>query len=291
MHKWLWNALRLEFSLTPRGPLLIKAGMTSPDPSLPDMQFVRTMTRQGHTIFVPGSSLKGVFRSFTEKVLRTHDRACDPFDRERACGKKLQEEEDTATLYRESCRACKIYGNTRLRGRMAFADLFPEGQLKTETRFGVAISRLTNAVAHGPFDMEIVVEGSFRGSLRLGNFEVWQLGLLAVTLQAVNDGLVRVGFGKNRGFGEVKIAPTAVTIDCCRPDVPADELWGTGRLVPERERRRYGLQEDDSLSGLPAATDEVSMGAFVRRCYDPAGWEAIAERSLERLSQVLGVAT
>ena len=43
MHKTRYNALRLTLAISPRGPLLIKAGGVSANPSLPDMQFVRTV--------------------------------------------------------------------------------------------------------------------------------------------------------------------------------------------------------------------------------------------------------
>ena len=58
MHKAVFFEGTLHFTLHPDGPLLIKAGESgSVDPSLPDMQFVRT---QGDIIYIPGPSLKGV---------------------------------------------------------------------------------------------------------------------------------------------------------------------------------------------------------------------------------------
>lgn len=293
MHKRIWNSLRLEFTITPKeAPLLIKSGTLSPNPSLPDMQFVRTMTAKGETIFIPGSSLKGVFRSFTEKVLRTLNSekgACDPFG-DNACGDRLAKEEDTAKVYHNSCLTCKIYGNTRLRGRIAFADAFPNGELKTETRYGVAISRLTNAVAHGPFDIEIVVAGDFKGSLMLENFEVWQLGLLALTIQAINHGLVKIGFGKNRGFGQVNFKVTKATLDLAKVNagIPSNEIWGVGQFVKDDERKNYGLHDDDKLTGLPSPS-EVDLAVFVRRIYDAKGWEYVAEKAIKHLSTALEV--
>lgn len=72
MHKTRYNSLHLDLRVSPVGPLLIKSGGFSTNPSLPDMQFVRTF-REGSddTLYIPGSSLKGVFRSFVEKALRT----------------------------------------------------------------------------------------------------------------------------------------------------------------------------------------------------------------------------
>ncbi|AEN73085.1 protein of unknown function DUF324 [Rhodothermus marinus SG0.5JP17-172] len=284
MHRRLWNTFKLTFELEPRAPLLVKSGMLSPNPALPDMQFVRTQTPEGEKLFIPGSSLKGTFRSFTEKVLRTANGrwACDPFS-DSACGRQLRSEEDTTAVYRRSCNACKIYGNTRLRGRLSFTDALPEGEVVTETRYGVAISRLTNA-AVGPFDIEVLVQGRFAGALVLQNFEVWQLGLLTLTLQAINDGLVRIGFGKNRGFGEVRIRPTQIIVEQAKhAGLGAGDLWGVGAFVQEEERRAYGLRQDDRLTGLPSA-EEQDLVLYVRRTYSTEQWDAIARKTIEGLS-------
>lgn len=292
MYKQLWNRLRLEFTVTPKAPLLIKSGTVSLDPSLPDMQFVRTGTGSGETVFIPGSSLKGVFRSFGEKVLRTlrEDWACDPLSNG-GCGRKLKAERDTAKVYRESCLACRLYGNTRLKGRVAFADAFPEGEVKTEVRYGVAISRLSNAVAHGPFDIEVVVAGLFQGGLTLNNFTVWQLGLLALTVQALNEGLVKIGFGKNRGFGEVAFTVKQATLDLAKTAaaVPPDQLWGAGRFANQEERQAYDLDADDFLDGLPAPSSAADLAVLVRRTYDAEGWQAIAQKAVLHLPTALEV--
>lgn len=292
MHKRLWNALKLDLIIEPLTPLLIKSGTTSPNPSLPDMQFVRTMTPYGETVYIPGSSLKGTFRSFTEKVLRTvrDDLACNPFSsNERYCGRKLGNEEDPSAVYKNSCYACKIYGNTRLKGRLSFTDAFPEGIVKTETRYSVALSRLTNAVAAGPFDMEVLVQGKFRTSLVLENFEVWQLGLLALTLQAINDGLVKLGFGKNRGFGEVSITVEKAIVEMAKRDgLSKNSLWGVGAFVNEVERSNYGLHDSDYLKNLPEGA-EIDLVIFVQRTYDQIAWESIKEKAIESLTRILEV--
>lgn len=292
MHRKLWNSLCLSFTIQPCGPLLVKSGMVSVNPSLPDMQFVRTSTPEGETVFIPGSSLKGVFRSFTEKVLRTmgEDKACDPLDKNRNCVHKgnLQKCTETAEVYRKSCLACKIYGNTRLRGRAAFTDTFPEGNWKTEVRHGVAISRLTSAVAVGPFDMEVLVEGSFSGSLVLENFEIWQLGLLGLTIRSLNEGLVRIGFGKSRGFGEVRCRVKEAVFTMARKNIPKDALWGVGAFVSTSEREAYGLREDDLLSSLPEGKRE-DLGVYTRIVYGPEEWKSILEKAIHALYVLEGL--
>jgi len=295
LHKLCWNTLKLEFNISPKAPLLVKSGHPSPNPALPEMQFVRTSSGDEETVYLPGSSLKGVFRNFTEKMLRTMGKsACDPFD-DSACGKKMAKEKDkmakekdTAEVYKESCYACKIYGNTKLRGRLSFQDAYPEGDIKTETRYSVAISRLTNAVAKGPFDIEIVVAGNFKGVLLLENFEVWQLGLLALAIQAINEGWVRIGFGKNRGFGQVEFKIKEVTSDFLKPKtpVPETELWGIGAFVSDNERTRYGLRAEDRLTGVPKG-NQADLGIFTRRIYKAEEWGLISKKAIENLPSML----
>jgi CRISPR-associated protein Csm3 len=296
MHKVRLNWAALTLSITPMSPLLIKSGGLSPDPSLPDMQFVRTLKApEGESVYIPGPSLKGVFRAHVEKVLRTvkgspPEGACDPFADELACGKRLErsEIEDSAAIYKSSCRACKLFGNTKLRGRIAFFDAFPSGEVQTEVRHGVAISRLTQAVAVGPFDMEVAVAGSFQTRLFLENFEAWQLGLLALTVRDMNEGLVKIGFGKNRGFGEVSVKIEQIALGFAR-EIPPTEVHGIGMLVEETERHRYGvgLETPDwfALPAAIAAEEERFLG--IRRVYPETAWTAFAQTALTHTKDVL----
>ncbi|KRT34761.1 RAMP superfamily CRISPR-associated protein [Acetomicrobium hydrogeniformans] len=290
MHKQLWNALKLEVEIEPRSPILIKSGTLSPNPSLPDMQFVRTMTSHGEKVFIPGSSIKGVFRGFSEKVLRTisSDLACEPFPSSKDyCAKKgeIKDEKDTAKVYQKSCLACKIYGNTRLKGRLSFTDAFPDEDVKTETRYGVAISRLTNAVAAGPFDIEVLVQGSFKTSLVLENFEVWHIGLVSLTLQALDEGLVKIGFGKNRGFGDVSIKVMSAIVELAkRPGIGKTDIWGIGSYVSGEESARYGLHSNDCLREVIEPIEEKDFAVLLRRTYNKDQWKSIADKAIETLA-------
>jgi hypothetical protein len=151
----------------------------------------------------------------------------------------------------------------------------------------VAISRLTNAVVPGAlYETEVLVQGRFHSSLVLENFEVWQLGLVALTLQALNDGLVKVGFGKNRGFGEVNVSVTQAVLEMAkRSPHPRDTIWGTGAFVSEEERSAYGLSLGDKLEGLPEA-EESDLGIFIRRVYGPEAWQSIAKKAIASLAKL-----
>jgi len=296
MHKTRYNALRLRLQIRPKGPLLIKAGGISADPSLPDMQFVRTYRPDdGETVYIPGSSLKGVVRGFVEKALRTlNDRdswrwACPTFPNEaESCAKRLKDETDTATVYHRSCGACRIFGHTRLRGRLSFTDFFPVEEVRTEIRYGVAISRLTHAVAHGPFDMEVAVSGTFEGTLVLENFEIWQLGLLTTALEAMNLGLLKVGFGKNRGFGEVEARMVEAQVDEIVAGYQKDRLRGLLAFVEDSEAGRYGLYPPATLDKVSEPITETPMGLYMRRMYEAKAWSTIARQAMQALLPARG---
>jgi len=225
MFKQLVNELRLKWTIAPQGPLLIKSGKESgADPTLLDMNFVRIHHSElGETVYLPGSSLKGTLRSYCEKIARTvaaeHPegkvQCCDPLDGKAACDQKkavvsARKKGDGVTIYRELCSICRMFGHTVQAGHLRVSDAYPPETLldetnDTEQRDGVAIDRRTGSVAVGPFTLEIVTRGAFEGELCLRNFQLWQVGLLALALRDLSQGRVPIGFAKSRGLGQVKV--------------------------------------------------------------------------------------
>jgi len=203
MHKRLVNELRLDFDIAPQGPLLIKSGQEAGgDPTLLDMNFVRTThADMGWTVYLPGSSLKGAVRSYCEKIGRTVGLdVCNPLTDE-SCG---------AEIYQRLCPICRLFGHTVMAGHAWFSDAYPTAETieavnDTEERDGVAIDRISGAVAVGPFQLEVVTRGVFQARLTVRNFQLWQVGLLAVALRDMTDGRVPLGYGKSRGLGQVSL--------------------------------------------------------------------------------------
>lgn len=81
MLKFLVNDARLTLRLATTGPVLIKSGHATL--SGPDMTPVLTYRGGDWQVYLPGSSLKGVFRSHLERICRTLRNdppvVCDPF--------------------------------------------------------------------------------------------------------------------------------------------------------------------------------------------------------------------
>ena len=272
MHKKLLNEATFQLTISVEGPFLIKSGTETWDPTVPDMQFVRTRhARLGDTVFIPGSSLKGTLRSYSEKIARTLDVACcNPFatrkDDKAAldlfCGKKLEDDKLTsAEIYGRSCAACRIYGSTAMAGRASFGDCYPMESLspRLTKRTGVAIDRILGSAAGGAlFDVEALMGGDFAAVIGLRNFELWQLGLIGLAIRDLCLGRVRIGFGKSRGFGSVsarlaKLEIRSLRDEGLRKDEGKLSIRGIGSLLGD-ERASYGIK-DTEVNPVEIVTD------------------------------------
>jgi len=275
MLKKLFNECTFKLILTPVDPILVKSGYATI--SGPDMSPVTTWRNGEFQVFLPGSSLKGVFRSHAERVIRTIKEGivCIPYQRVEQdhrgpkaknyddvfCGNKFQlrrgrlykEDLSNETIYRESCPACRLFGSTDFIGRIAISDAYlqEDSPVSVERRDGVGIDRFTGGAAHrAKFELEVVSRGIFETTIRLRNFEIWQLGMIAVILQDLRDNLFQIGSGKSRGLGTVHGEVSEFTIMFLKSPVaeamPAGELWGLGKFLEEAEED-YGTDENDVL--------------------------------------------
>jgi CRISPR-associated RAMP protein (TIGR02581 family) len=301
MHKKLLNQAWFKLRIKVEGPLLIKSGVEDWDPAIPDMQFIRTRRGNGkETVFIPGSSLKGALRSYTERIVRTLNvSCCDPFEDERAnanqsCGTRLADlakKSDSAGIYKQSCTACKIYGSTNLAGRAAFADSYPAADVRQylTKRTAVAIDRVLGSVAAGPFDFEALMAGEFQTNVQLTNFELWQLGLVGLAVRDLCLGRIRIGYGKSRGFGEVTARLDTLELrSLAEGGVEARDgkiaVKGIGALLNDQERESYGIGSSETTpvvidSKLNPEPDSIGSYLLFKHHAAPEGWspgEAVA---------------
>lgn len=153
---------------------------------------------EGYPI-IPGSSLKGILRTETERLLRGLDiEVCDIFDRSNrgGCNK---------------CPVCKLFGGKDLASSARIKDSTTT-QKKTFIRDGVAIDRQKRkAKQGGKFDFEVVPKGtSFSGKLTIENtgleeYEYAKLGAVLSLFDIFNSCSGSIGHATSRGFGEVEL--------------------------------------------------------------------------------------
>jgi CRISPR-associated RAMP protein (TIGR02581 family) len=116
-------------------------------------------------------------------------------------------------FHEKACLLCKVFGAPSFTGHAEFNDSYPineKGEVldaPVGVRTGIAINRRTGAVHMGAlYQVEYVEPGArFRFSIRTTNLPNYALGLLAKILRMVNEGWVRVGGFKTRGFGKLRV--------------------------------------------------------------------------------------
>jgi len=236
MHKATFLEGSIHLAVEPDGPILIKAGESgSGDPTLPDMEFVRTRRNGREQVYLPGSSLKGVVRAQAERICRSLDRQGrdpsrdDPPLADNPLGDKttysgveditynsgryiesireqIREHPDrTALIYRRTAFVAQLFGHTSLAARLRFADAYAANEPELEERNGVAIDRIYGSVAFGPFNYEVAVAGTFVTRIDFKNVTLAHLALLGLALRDLAEGRVALGFGKSRGLGRVRV--------------------------------------------------------------------------------------
>lgn len=162
--------------------------------------YVATVVRRGETPTVSGRSLRGVFRSRAEFILRSVGvDACATVN----CGR---------------CVICLLFGHSAddpasasvgLRSALRFRDaLITEAQVSRRSH--VAIDRFTGGATDKLlFTEEVVDHGRFEVRIdRLrGTDDQWELAraLLVLVAQDLSDGYVGVGGGTTRGQGTVRL--------------------------------------------------------------------------------------
>ena len=323
MLKKITNEAYFTLRITTTGPLLIKSGHASI--SGPDMTPVLTFRNGKQEAFIPGSSLKGVFRSHLEKIICSlkSQVVCYPFagseserhesdiaqrqhDYRNSCGDTFNKraknndderkllEERTDVVYAESCPACRLFGSTSFIGRVAISDAYLASDSKEikELRDGVGIDRLTGGASHGAkFELEVVSTGvTFETTIHLRNFESWQLGMLFVVLQDMEDSLIRIGSGRSRGLGMVVASikeqdqlggVTTSTLRGMEDGAKQHELWGLGRWLNDSS---YGTWQDDLLR-LPLPEQQPPHGIRTTRAFTGTALTTLRDAAIENFVQ------
>lgn len=183
---------------------------------------------------IPGSSLKGVLRSNVEGWLRAFfpdarwqsvacdriaDQPCVTPGRKRDIVRQHRDNpaEADRLLWEESCWVCRFFGSPWVASKVQIVDLPVEGVWQREwltVRDGVAIDRDSETAAPKfKYDFEVVPAGTrFHLEIVLENPEPYELGLLMVGRDFLNDGYALLGGGTSRGLGRIQIEVEGIDI-------------------------------------------------------------------------------
>ena len=237
-----------QWELTCKGPFLIQDGRYadcekgSKKEGFPDCLFISHLSTEElkavakscnnkppkMLFYVPGTSIRGPFRALAERIIRSllpadvppHLTACNPFEQKDkkslGCSTRLEKGENNRSKYATACSACKLFGCTGLASRICFTDA-DIGSYNSVYREMVGIDRFTGGAFQSDkggalMRYHVLEDTEFTTTVTVINFELWQLGLLAYVFRDFEKGLVPIGYGKTKGFGQVKGKIKGITL-------------------------------------------------------------------------------
>lgn len=196
---------------------------------------------------LPGSTLKGLFRSTAEKLAEHFNLWACFFDlslsieKDRYCisdedyrtredtkkelealkKKERSEEKMWEWINNHTCDVCKIFGSPMLSSRIFFSDAtLEEWAENVAIRDGVSIDRDSEtAVDKAKYDYEVVPRGAtYSFTVEIQNYEDEEITLIAAVISEWENGL-RIGGFTSRGLGKCKFTLEKVeTLDYANPD-------------------------------------------------------------------------
>ena len=224
-HYKLYRDIKLSVNYKTLSPLRIGASKGKSLFSPIDLQVLRININGKELPYIPGSSLKGVFRSASESITKSYNietclsGSCSEVIKNgvtrNECLQDAIRNNDVnrvINILNEYCLCCKLFGSNTYASHIKFVDAYPnEDKVRLGVKTGIAINRRSGGVQKGPFDVEFVSPNSeFNGEIILTNTPNYAIGLLAKVIDNINAGFIRLGGFKSRGFGKVKLTITSI---------------------------------------------------------------------------------
>ena len=224
----LKNELNIKFRILAKSPLLIKESLGKNADSDNEIAWlIKEAGREEGNPYIPGSTLKGLFREkftsiyydylkfdqdkFTEEIAGIEGNIFDNYMKEM---EKLVNsgEIKTEAVYEKSLESEKLFGSKVLKGRFWTSDALMEGEYKQEnkkTRSITPIDRFTGG-AVVPLLFEYV-DNDFIFDMKIKNITKDELKYLMFIIRDSQNGEIRVGSSKTRGFGEIEFVVENLT--------------------------------------------------------------------------------
>jgi CRISPR-associated protein Csm3 len=212
LHNKLYRNITLDVNYVNKSPLRIGASKGRSLTSLVDLAVLRINISGKELPYIPGSSLKGVFRSTAENIARSYNISNICYGGQEG----LQEELNNATknndierikeILNKLCLCCKIFGSSSYASHIIFSDAYVNNNFTLGVKTGIAINRRSGSVkTRALYEVEYVNPGaSFNGKIILNNLPNYAIGLIAKAIDYINSGIVKIGGFKSRGFGEIE---------------------------------------------------------------------------------------
>jgi CRISPR-associated RAMP protein (TIGR02581 family) len=273
-HSRILRNIEIQVKYEALTPLRIGAARAKTPTSPVDLQVLKLSIGDLRDVpYISGSSLKGVFRTTAEKLALSRGLSvcyagedCKlKYDRELQTRVKAGKEEGVIEVLRNYCLICRIFGTASYSSHIRISDAYPsQSEIpSTSVKTGIAIERRSGGAKAGAlYQVEFVNPGAkFYGSIILHNFPNYGIGLLAEILEQINQGYVKIGGFKSRGFGSVRI-----TIESLKGIVKSGEEFMNINNVKELEPLD---EHDEKISFDPSNPQSLlsnSKVAWINYC-------------------------
>ncbi|KAA3657381.1 MAG: hypothetical protein DWQ04_28235, partial [Chloroflexi bacterium] len=248
-----------------------------------------------------GSSIRGVLRSQSGKIIRTlytdhclkiskanagenfkencpscsvlEDDALEPIA---SCTSRIKQD-DQVQHYEwaeeDFCLTCQLFGNQERGSRLWVQDAhwLPNEQISWQAQDFLAIDRFTGGGLDGAkFDAAPLTQAKFRAAITLNDPTAWELGLLALLLRDLAEKRITVGFGAAKGYGRFQAT---------------NFNWEIG-FITDSDLKEAG----NAL--FPTLKDPVESGLYnlcTHKAPDwlPDGWAQDAQRWVDTFNQTI----
>ena len=245
--------------------------------------------------YIPGSSMKGCWRSHLERILRgltpeSDARVCDPLDDAgvdlemgttgpcTSCSKILLDKKKKYTnlkknerfpAYAMSCPICRMFGNATLASRVTITDAKRVAPGRLIQREHVAINRKNGQVANGPFKYFALQDAKFETRITIRNYELPHILLLGALFADLAGMRIPLGSGKSKGYGQVRAEPKKLKFTAFGMESPDGPLTG----VAEHPRFGKELEGDYRWTAAPGGGPPLTGWKQVEG--SPWRWELV----------------
>ncbi len=226
-HYMVHREILFKFKIVNKEPLRIGSGREAKISSPVDLPVLKILVNGVERPYIPGSSLKGILRSFMDIFVRSHNGWTCPGAGRGICMEALRKQygmdnlikqgsygELTLILWNGLCLSCKVFGSGGYRSKVYVYDALPEEEPRIGVKPGIAIDRRTGAAARGAlYQVEYVEPGAvFNSGIRVVDIPNYALGIICLALNELNEGRLKLGGFKTRGFGRVEIKDLSIEV-------------------------------------------------------------------------------
>lgn len=241
----------LYCTLTLLTPLHVGSGLFR----LANGQVVKELVRQNERLIIPGSSLKGVFRSIAEAI----SRSCVSKTRQRLPSNDLKECYDPEKL----CTCCRLFGGLGYLGRVRFNDTAPVDRLHEihnvpplwsprPARQGRKFYKHGQPVA-GKEPLEVLPASTqFNFRVDVESLAKDEMCLLLTAMGVIGDLNPKLGGGKPRCLGSAKVT------------LQRGRFWSPLDAALLYERRESTLNADQLRTQVGESTSLIQRDALNR---------------------------